>query len=305
MRWKSLSLYVLPPVSQKFHQRCLWNGSNVSLYSLIDDGPLLSFHGRSSSASSFHASLFQAIRDGMMSLALCPQVVSQAFQHSRSSEKQATCGSCFACQSICSVISLHSGMSTGVFEGGCWPSTHSGLAASHSTFQQSFQFGSVLPKTAWIILCETSPDPIWFWIAVSGCDQTDPAQKQAGVQESSGPVLAKRNRPATSFQHLIPFCFSKNGADHIVQNRPGSHTHTHTHCDTDTDGDYRLFVKFYICLNKLQHFVVGTAVQYVPCAFPEHRGRFCEQSFFISFKLYRRKHRGKKIFLEVTEILNK
>ena len=36
-----------------------------------------------------------------------------------------------ACQSICSVISLHSGMSraisTGVFEGGCWPLTHSSL----------------------------------------------------------------------------------------------------------------------------------------------------------------------------------
>ena len=35
------------------------------------------FKGRSSSASSFHASLLQAI-DGVMSLALRPQVVSQA-----------------------------------------------------------------------------------------------------------------------------------------------------------------------------------------------------------------------------------
>ena len=39
--------------------------SNVRL---IDDGPLSSFQGRSSSASSFHASLLQAI-DGVMSLA--------------------------------------------------------------------------------------------------------------------------------------------------------------------------------------------------------------------------------------------
>ena len=43
---------------------------------------------RSSNASSSHASLLQAI-DGVMSLALCPQVVSQASQHFRSYEKQA------------------------------------------------------------------------------------------------------------------------------------------------------------------------------------------------------------------------
>ena len=41
----------------------------------------------SSGASSFHASLLQAI-DGVMSLALCPQVVSQASQHFRSSENK-------------------------------------------------------------------------------------------------------------------------------------------------------------------------------------------------------------------------
>ena len=47
-------------------------------------------------------------------LALCPQVVSQASQHFRSSEKQATCEGCFARKSICSVVSLHSGMSRAV-----------------------------------------------------------------------------------------------------------------------------------------------------------------------------------------------
>ena len=61
-------------LSQKFPQRRLSNGSNVRL---IDDGPLASFQGRSSGASSSNASLLQAI-DGVMSLALCPQVVSQA-----------------------------------------------------------------------------------------------------------------------------------------------------------------------------------------------------------------------------------
>ena len=44
-----------------------------------DDGPLSSFQGRSSSASSFQASLLPAI-DGVPSLALYPQVVSQAPQ---------------------------------------------------------------------------------------------------------------------------------------------------------------------------------------------------------------------------------
>ena len=46
-----------------------------------------------------------------MSLALCRQVVSQASQRFWSSENQATCEGCFTSQSICSVISFHSGMS--------------------------------------------------------------------------------------------------------------------------------------------------------------------------------------------------
>ena len=118
----------------------------VSNVRLTDNGHLSSFQGRLSSASSFHVSLLQAI-DGVMPLALCPQVVSQSPHHFRSSEKQATCEGCFARQSIRSVISLRSGpslisrtvsvdvkhhvylltslrhvqgsTSTGVFEGGC------------------------------------------------------------------------------------------------------------------------------------------------------------------------------------------
>ena len=80
------SPYALHPVSQKFPQRCLWNSSNVRL---TDDGPFSSFQGRSSSASSFNASLIQAI-NGVMFLALCPQVVSQASQNFGLSEKQTT-----------------------------------------------------------------------------------------------------------------------------------------------------------------------------------------------------------------------
>ena len=54
--------------------------------------------------------LFQTI-DGVMFLALCLQVVSQASQRFKSSEMQATCEGCFARQSICSVVSLRSGVS--------------------------------------------------------------------------------------------------------------------------------------------------------------------------------------------------
>ena len=68
------SPYALYPIAQKFQQRRLLSGSNVRL---TDDGPLLSFQRRSSSASSFRASLLQAI-DGVTSLALFPQVVSSS-----------------------------------------------------------------------------------------------------------------------------------------------------------------------------------------------------------------------------------
>ena len=96
-----------PPVSQKFPQRCRWNVCNVLL---IDDGPLSSYLGGSFSASSFNASLLQAI-NGVVSLALCPQVLSQVPQHFRSSEKQATYEGFFTRQAICSVASLHAGIS--------------------------------------------------------------------------------------------------------------------------------------------------------------------------------------------------
>ena len=112
--------------SPKFPQRCLWNSSNVRL---IDDGPLSSFQGRSSSASPFHASLLQAI-GAVLSLALCPQVVSQA-----------PCEGCFSRHCVCSVVSLHTGMFKAVHPQECskvdvdyW---HIPVWASHSTFVSS------------------------------------------------------------------------------------------------------------------------------------------------------------------------
>ena len=105
-------------ICQKIPQRWLGNGSNVRLFDyalsirlidyalnirlfdyalnirLIDDGPLSSFRGRLSSASSFHVSFLQTI-DGVMSLALGPQVKSQVLQHFKSSETKTTCEGCF------------------------------------------------------------------------------------------------------------------------------------------------------------------------------------------------------------------
>ena len=101
--------YVLHPISQEFPQCCPSKSSNVGL---IDDGPFSSSQGRLLSASSFYASLLQSI-DCVMSMALCPQVASQAPQQFRSSETKAVCDGCFSHQSICSVISFDTGMSTG------------------------------------------------------------------------------------------------------------------------------------------------------------------------------------------------
>ena len=54
----------------------------------------------------------------------------------------------------------------------------------------TFRFGFVLPQTSRIILCQTSPDLIEFWLTVPGFGQTDPVRKKTIVQESSGPLLA-------------------------------------------------------------------------------------------------------------------
>ena len=83
----------------------------ISGVCLTDDGPLSSFQGRSSSVSSFHASLLQVIV-GLMSLAaLCSQIVSQAPQHFSSSETQVISEGCLARhgQFLYSVIFHHSG----------------------------------------------------------------------------------------------------------------------------------------------------------------------------------------------------
>ena len=119
-------------VMEKFPQHCLWNSSKVRL---IDNGPLLSFQGRSSNASSFHTSLLQVI-DGVMPLAFCLQVVSQA-PSDLPRHKPLVMAALPSSISLSIHIYLlghfpllwHVQGSTprGVFRGGHWPLTHSSL----------------------------------------------------------------------------------------------------------------------------------------------------------------------------------
>ena len=96
----------------------------------------------------------------VMSLALCPQVVSQAPQHFRS-EKLATCEGCFARQSICSVVSLPSGMSSAVhpqeFRKVDVDHRHIPVWASHFTFH-------LLQHAHWICEDDGMCDPtVTYW----------------------------------------------------------------------------------------------------------------------------------------------
>ena len=59
----------------------------------------------------------------------------------------------------------------------------------------TFRLGCAIPQTAWIVLRKTSPAPIWFWLTVSGFSLMDLVRKQAGVQESLGPLLANASEP--------------------------------------------------------------------------------------------------------------
>ena len=98
----------------------------------------------------------------------------------------------------------------------------------------TFRLGSVLPQTSRIILSKTSPDPIWFWLTVSGFGQTDLVQKQAGVQESSSMLLASASQPIWTGCESDPECLL-GGLPHQLPSAPPhpptqySHTHTHTH----------------------------------------------------------------------------
>ena len=54
----------------------------------------------------------------------------------------------------------------------------------------TFRLSNILPQTTQNLLYKTSPDPVGFWLTVSGFGQTDPVQKPACMQESSALLLA-------------------------------------------------------------------------------------------------------------------
>ena len=64
-----------------------------------------------------------------------------------------------------------------------------------------FQFSSIFPKKARNILCKTDPDPDLIWMAWSGIGPRHLVQKQAGVQESLGPVSCRM--PPACYQFPI------------------------------------------------------------------------------------------------------
>ena len=76
-------------------------------------------------------------------------------------------------------------------------------------------------------MCKTDPDPIWM--AWSGSGQTHLVWKQAGMQESSGPVSG-RTQPARyqfptfrlGFVMNVPDNIVTDVPDNIVKNQPGS-----------------------------------------------------------------------------------
>ena len=70
----------------------------------------------------------------------------------------------------------------------------------------TFTLSCILLQTAQIMLCKSIPDPIWFWLTVSGFGQTDPVRKQAGVQESLGPLLANASKLIRIRCKLDPAC---------------------------------------------------------------------------------------------------
>ena len=108
---------------------------NSSSVRRIDNGPLSSFRGRLSSASSSHYPRGDRWCDV---LAMVPAVVSQAPRHFRFSATQASCDCSFARQSVCSVISCDSGMYTTIlpqkFPKGDVDHCHIPVLASHSIF---------------------------------------------------------------------------------------------------------------------------------------------------------------------------
>ena len=131
---RSEKLICAPPVSQKFPQCRLWNGSIVRL---TDDGPLSSFQGRLSIASSFHASppsvrwcgVLGFVPAGSVSNSSTLQIFWEATHncHKRATIVRVALPASLSARSF-PITPACSGKYTGVFEGGCQSLMHSSLA---------------------------------------------------------------------------------------------------------------------------------------------------------------------------------
>ena len=93
--------------------------------------------------------------------------------------------------------------------------TLASLLSRNPTFRPS----CVFLQMARIMLCKTRPDPIWFWLTVSGFGQIDPVQKQASVQESSScfwPMLSSWS-DANWIQHVYWVIYTWLKLKHFTQ----------------------------------------------------------------------------------------
>ena len=83
---------------------------------------------------------------------------------------------------------------------GFWQDATGPLPVSH--FETRFRSSRDVPDNT----VQNHPDPIEFWLTVSGFGQMYPVRKQANVQESSGPLLAKASQPIRTGYESDPAC---------------------------------------------------------------------------------------------------
>ena len=164
LSWQKLYLWQLPPIIRDWGSAAIQHSEQMCFQvsaSAIDcwgsTFPQKDCQqGRLSVASSFYAFLLRVV-SSVMSLALCPQIVSQAPQHFRSSEAQATCDGCFAPQTTWLVIYLDSGTSSTVcpqesskLDVEHWRN-HQPWLKSHSIFLLFPASSSNLKEITWVV----------------------------------------------------------------------------------------------------------------------------------------------------------
>ena len=64
----------------------------------------------------------------------------------------------------------------------------------------------ILPQMVRIILVKTSPDPMWFWLPVSGFGQTNLVRRQASEKGTSSPFLTYTSKPSQIGCRMDPKC---------------------------------------------------------------------------------------------------